>query len=115
MDTIITIDSTNNGNWQNATDTGKLEWSGGSWKDYWIKYSGKEWPKYCCKEGCYQEAEHGAHVTRSNSKTVYIIPLCVEHNPRSNKPAKLNPCFNIKVGSVLVNADDAHVDKVSRG
>ncbi len=110
MNKTIRIDSSDNTNWQNAIDTGDLRWSGGSWKYYWKEYSGKEWPKLCCREGCTKEATDGAHIIRINSETVYIVPLCGDHNPRSVSPTKTNPCFSIKNGSVLVNADDDGID-----
>jgi len=115
MTTIIKIDEKNKMNWQNVTNSGDLKWSGGSWKNYWIKYSEQMWPQHCCREECSNEATDGAHVVCVNSDIKYIVPLCGDHNPRSKEKQKLNPRFSIKIGTVLVNADDRLLDNIARG
>ena len=110
MNATITINSNNDSNWENAPDTGDLKWSGGSWKDYWIKYSGVEWPSYCCRDSCFNEATDGAHLIRLNSDVMYIAPFCHDHNPRTVEYPKINPRFSLKCGSLLVNADDKMMD-----
>ena len=115
MITKITIGTNNDSNWQNAPDTGDLEWSGGSWKDYWIKHSEEKWPERCCRDRCSSPATDGAHVMRLNADNIYIVPLCHEHNPISKEPPKLNPRFSLKQGSVLVNANDEMMDNIAKG
>ena len=114
MDKTIKININNNNNWKNALDTGNMNWSGGSWKEYWEKYSGEKWPEYCCREDCKKKPTDGAHVVQSNTKTMYIVPFCSDHNPRSKEPESSNPRFCIKINSILVNADDEEMDKQSK-
>lgn len=52
-----------------------------SWKNHWLKYSGKkQWPNYCCVKGCTETAEDGGHVKNQNVEGEWIIPLCKTHN-----------------------------------
>lgn len=114
MQKKMIINNENYANWQNTPETGELTYHSGSWKDYWCKYSDKQWPKSCCRENCYKKAEDGAHVWRMNN-TVFIVPLCSEHNPRSPKDPADNPRFELKLGSVLVNADVDLMEKMNKG
>lgn len=52
-----------------------------SWKEYWKGKLKKAWPSKCCVKNCKNKAEVGAHVYKTiNSKIVYIVPMCNEHN-----------------------------------
>lgn len=58
----------------------------GSWKNHWINYGGKSWPKYCSEKSCLSAPEVGAHVQKaSGSADWYIIPLCKAHNKTSKE------------------------------
>ena len=58
----------------------------GSWKAHWIKFSGKDWPTYCCEKSCTNPPTVGAHVEKVNgSNSWYIVPLCAKHNKATNE------------------------------
>ena len=58
----------------------------GSWKAHWIKFSGKDWPNYCCEKSCMNPPTVGAHVEKVNgSNSWYIVPLCDKHNKATNE------------------------------
>ena len=49
----------------------------GSWKDIWVKYSGRrEWPNKCRVFGCSNEAIVGAHIGINENQRCYILPMC---------------------------------------
>ncbi len=108
---VIIIDDTECSNWKNAVNTGNKDASKAecnSWKEFWIKYSGREWPDSCSHEGCNKKAEDGAHLIKSNSSNKFgnkqfVVPMCKEHNPRTS--VKINPCFNLKIGTAIVRAN----------
>ena len=98
--------------WKNAPDTGELDASNAgcaSWREFWEKFSGDEkWPNNCQHEGCKNNATDGAHIVKAIPNTrfgkqVYIVPFCKEHNPRT--PKTENPCFDLKLGTVIVRAN----------
>lgn len=64
-----------------GTSNDKLPEGCKSWKEYWEKNNEKKWPKKCKVDKCKNDAEVGAHVYKTiNSKIVYIVPICNEHN-----------------------------------
>lgn len=67
----------------------------------WRKVTGtlKDKPVVCSKCGCRARGEHGAHVFKRADRTgeIFIIPLCVIHNPK-----KSDVCFAIKCNTVFV-------------
>ena len=53
-----------------------------SWLDHWEKFGGGLLFNQCAVEGCFYNAQVGAHVKKHNSSdnNWYIIPLCNRHN-----------------------------------
>lgn len=52
--------------WKNKVGTADRACKCGSWKNHWIKFSGKEWPAKCSVVGCNNSATVGAHVYNKN-------------------------------------------------
>lgn len=53
-----------------------------SWLEYWENYKGRSADK-CCRVGCGENAEVGAHVQESGNSTTdkwFITPLCKSCN-----------------------------------
>ena len=88
--------------WENKAGTSRRSTCKcGSWKQHWINFSEEEWPDNCVVSGCYNSAEHGAHVINlAVSGKEYIIPACETCNNRSD-------AFSIKGGITLVSANRA--------
>ena len=56
-----------------------------TWKQYWIRQTGRDWPKRCRISGCSKTAIGGGHVhIRDHSTKVYIIPMCNSCNNAQN-------------------------------
>ena len=56
-----------------------------SWKSYWTRESGRDWPDTCRISRCRELAVGGGHVNvRRRGKEVYIIPMCSSHNTPHN-------------------------------
>ena len=63
----------------NIPGTGPCTTSDGSWKQYWLNRSGRQWPQNCCIKQCTNSATDGAHVKISNNPgdyKNYILPMC---------------------------------------
>ena len=52
----------------------------GSWKNYWIVHSRRQWPWRCQIHGCGNEPEVGAHVYVKGLRQNFILPTCQECN-----------------------------------
>lgn len=74
-----------------------------TWKRYWMKETGRDWPKRCRISGCGEPAIGGGHVhVYGYYDNVYIIPMC-------------NSCNNsIKTSWMYVNTrtEAAHVERL---
>ena len=46
----------------------------GSWKKYWLRKSGRQWPEKCRIWECKNLAYGGAHVLIQNKHDYYILP-----------------------------------------
>ena len=69
-----------------GTSNDKLPEGCKSWKEYWENNGKKSWPKKCKVDKCKNDAEVGAHVYKTGKpETVYILPMCSEHNNSDNK------------------------------
>lgn len=58
----------------------------GSWLKHWEKFSFKKNP-CCAVNGCNTLASLGAHIQKlgSDDETVYIVPVCYQHNGNNSK------------------------------
>ena len=67
----------------------------GGWIHHYRKFSGSN-RTTCCKEGCSNRAEDGAHVRRIRGKGIVLIPLCPTCNrswaQRPGRKFKVNKC-----------------------
>ena len=52
----------------------------GNWKQFWIKYSGRKFPKKCQILNCGGDAEVGAHVYVKYKQQSFILPTCYKCN-----------------------------------
>ncbi len=82
--------------WSNAIGTGDKDCPCGSWKDHWLKHSGKAWPSTCSVVGCSSKAELGAHVKNPGVSGHRITPACVSCNKRTD---------TFSISGTLTNAD----------
>jgi len=72
----------------------------GNWLDHWKNYAHDDSP-FCSVLSCPKEAEHGAHVQKTDGdRTWYIIPLCAKHNLQKGQE------IEILDGTELVKATD---------
>jgi hypothetical protein len=65
---------------KNAVGTANETCKCATWLDHWKKFSGQTPPTYCVVDKCYHTDLVGAHVKVVGWNTVYILPLCKEHN-----------------------------------
>lgn len=91
----------------NVKGTSERTCSCGSWKNHWVKVSGREWPVFCSESTCLNEAEVGAHVCFRKGGQTYIVPLCHEHN-------MANGSIEIPEDAVLVSANVAETCERSK-
>ena len=84
--------------WKNKVGTAERACKCGSWKNHWIKFSGKSWPSTCSVSGCNNKATVGAHVYNKNVSGEKIIPACDSCNKRAD-------AFSLKAGVTLVSAN----------
>lgn len=81
----------------NMTGTGHLQARSGSWKQHWIDYGKRSWPRICQRRSCTNPAEDGAHINIGRGSRGYIFPLCStcnvgitgEMEPKANSLAVL--------------------------
>lgn len=91
--------------WRNKAGTADRACSCGSWKDHWLKFSGKPWPLHCSKDGCSGSADVGAHIVNpALGKHEYIAPLCLGCNSHLSA---LPHIFSLRGGITLVPANKA--------
>lgn len=84
--------------WSNKVGTSERECKCGSWKQHWINYSHKDWPKSCSVESCTSAPTLGAHVIHSKLVGERIVPMCDACN-------KLEDKFAIKSGVSFPSAN----------
>ena len=76
--------------WTNKGGTSDRYAPDGSWKKYWENQTGQTWPEECSVDGCYNEAEVGAHMYCPDvDYKEWIVPLCHEHNSAKYKDTEL--------------------------
>ncbi len=86
--------------WKNKVGTGNRSCICGSWKNHWIKFSGKAWPSKCSIANCSNSPTIGAHVYHSNVSGEKIVPMCDSCN-------KLSGEFTLRNGTTLVPANQS--------
>lgn len=69
----------------------------GSWKRWWLRKSGKQWPEACCMFGCKNSATVGGHVWILMKIGHYILPMCKACNGNN-----LNLYLKVNAGSLAV-------------
>ena len=52
----------------------------GNWKQFWLKHSGRKFPKKCQIHNCGGDAEMGAHVYVKKKQQNFILPTCYTCN-----------------------------------
>ena len=77
--------------------TGACTTKDGSWKKFWLRKSGRQWPAECCIWGCKTSPTDGAHVKINNESGYYILPMCHKCNT-----SKLNQKLRVNANSVAV-------------
>lgn len=85
-------------NWKNKNGTTGRRCSCGSWKQHWLNYSRKSWPKNCSVYGCTTKPTLGAHIIHTNVSGEKIVPMC-------NSCNSLSSFFSLNVGVTLINAN----------
>ena len=81
----------------NIPGTGPCTTSDGSWKQYWLNRSGRQWPRECCIRQCSNSATDGAHVQIRNMLEYYILPMC-----HSCNTGRLNQWLPVNANSKAV-------------
>ena len=84
--------------WKNKKGTSDRECNCGSWKQHWINYSGKSWPKTCSISSCTNDATLGAHIYNKNVEGEKIVPAC-------NSCNQIDSEFSLTGGITLVPAN----------
>lgn len=70
----------------NVVGSSYMDSASGSWKEFWLQYSGRRgWPSTCQFRGCGGAAELGAHVRVKRYQQYFIIPACYSCNNRDDK------------------------------
>lgn len=72
-----------NDGWLNKNATSNRTCTCGTWKQHWINFSNKEWPKSCSVKGCTNNATLGAHVINKTVSGEKIVPMCSSCNSQS--------------------------------
>ncbi len=85
-------------NWKNKSGTGNRTCKCGSWKQHWINFAKKDWPKQCSVEGCMNEPTIGAHIINADVDGEKIVPMCDACNKKTGY-------FTLKGGISLVSAN----------
>lgn len=88
--------------WKNKRGTGVRDCKCGSWKNHWINFSSKDWPKECSVDGCYLKPILGAHIMNPNVSGEKIVPMCDSCN-------KLSEEFTLKSGITTVPANTSEI------
>lgn len=87
------------GMYRNVKGTTGRQCSCGTWKEHWMKNTGRKWPEECSASGCNNPPEVGAHVVSEGfDKHQYIIPLCKACNNQETP-------FAVKSKTVMVSAN----------
>jgi hypothetical protein len=71
---------------RNINGTPETVCAGGSWMQYWEKFSGQK-TSFCLAAGCVGKDLAGAHVQKADTRDAswYIYPLCISHNERARE------------------------------
>lgn len=62
--------------WKNKSATTTPACPSGSWRQYWIEKSNKEWPESCSVEGCCHRAVFGSVICNPKTDADYVVPVC---------------------------------------
>lgn len=93
---------------ENLKDTAEERAPGGkSWIEYWRENcaDSDQFDELCCCQGCYNVAEHGAHVSLHGAGILfrfmkYIVPLCAGcNNPENKDPFDVPENFLVLIQS----------------
>lgn len=86
--------------WKNKRGTEDRNCQCGSWKNHWLKFSGKSWPGKCATSGCNNAVKLEVHIYKTSSHVTgkYIVPACDSCDKRTNR-------FNLKISAILVPAN----------
>ena len=86
--------------WKNKKGTSNRFCKCGSWKNHWLKFSGKSWPEKCSVLHCCNIATLGAHIINNddNVSGEYIAPFCDSCN-------KLDDKFDLKSNTIVFSAN----------
>ncbi|GAB7259000.1 hypothetical protein DaDZ19_06650 [Dickeya ananatis] len=72
-------------NWSNKGGTAERDCSCGSWKDHWLKITGKPWPSVCAVSECTAPPVLGAHVYHADVTGERIVPMCDSCNKKNRQ------------------------------
>jgi hypothetical protein len=86
--------------WQNKSRTSERTCACGTWREHWLKFSGKPWPSKCSVSGCENDPTLGAHVVQETftNKHEYIVPMCQACNAKMES-------FTVRSGTKFVSAN----------
>ncbi len=87
--------------WSNQEGTAHRACRCGSWKEHWVKFAKRPWPKSCSVEGCSRAPTLGAHVFHPMVGGEKIVPMC-------DRCSDLVGPFTLKPGISLPSAIPAH-------
>jgi hypothetical protein len=103
--------------WKNKKNTGGRKCSCETWENHWNNFGDGEHKfeeQTCSNEQCPNKndkekykAKHGAHIFHSsvNDSKEWIVPFCVGCNVTDNLPETDDKLFDLKEGTILVNAN----------
>ena len=81
----------------NVNGTSGCKPTDGLWKTFWIRKSGRQWPKRCRIWGCGKLAHGGAHVMIDDKYDYYIFSMCQTCNT-----CRLDQWLKVNVNSLAV-------------
>ena len=81
----------------NLIGTGACTTGDSSWKKYWLRKSGRQWPAECSIWGCKTSPTDGAYVKINNESDFHILPMCHKCNT-----SKLNQKLQVNANSLAV-------------
>ena len=76
----------------------------GSWKQHWLRYSGRKWPATCQMLGCGDKATDGAHVYVKHLRQTWILPCCHSCNmdPENRWGRGASSWYSTKANALVV-------------
>ena len=74
----------------------------GSWKKYWKRHSGRNFPRVCQIHGCSSKAVVGAHVYVKHSHQNFILPTCQACNKDPDQEYGSGDWVSCKANPLLV-------------